>query len=183
MAGLPPLDDPVAQAQADAAAAAAALGGAVGLGAAGLGAVAGAAGAGAGVGAGGGVPGGNPLPPLVAMPLASPGTISRAIWSKVPEAERATFSTEEMRTYGLVMNGNHLEPGAVVLRVSTGASEPKCFLTSRLNSATAIPKIELIHSMGSYLVALGQLDDLHGQTFAFVGVNSRRLKALRKRPT
>ena len=145
------------------------LAGAAGLGAAGVGAGAGAAGAGAGGGAGGGVPGGNPLPPLVAMPLASPGTISRAIWSKVPEAERAAFSTAEMRTYGLVMQGNYLDPGAIVLRVSTGAAEPKCFLTSRMNSATAIPKIKLrIHSMGSYLVALGQPDDLHGHTCAFV---------------
>ena len=168
MAGLPPLDDPVAQAQADAAAAAAALGGAAGLGAAGVGA--GAAGAGAGGGAGGGVPGGNPLPPLVAMPLASPGAISRAIWSKVPEAEHAAFSTTEMRTYGLVMQGNYLDPdGATVLWVSTGAAEPKCFLISRMHLATAIPKIELIHSMGSYLVALGQPDNLHGHTFAFVG--------------
>ena len=64
------------------------------------------------------------------MPLASPGAISRAIWLKVPEAEREAFLTTEMRTYRLVMQGNHLDPGAIVLRVSTGAAEPKCFLTS-----------------------------------------------------
>ena len=84
-------------------------------------------------------------------------------------AEREAFSTTEMRTYRLVMQGNNLDPGAIVLTVSTGASEPKCFLTSRMKSATAIPNIELIHSMDSYLIALRQPDDLHGHTFAFVG--------------
>ena len=114
---------------------------------------------------------GNPPPPLVALPLVSPGAtrISRTIWAKTPEAEREAFSTMEMRTFGLVMQGNNLTPGASVLSVSTEALEPKCFLTSTMNSATAIPKIELIHSMGSYLVALGQPDDLYGHTFAFGG--------------
>ena len=73
-----------------------------------------------------------------------------------------------MRTYGLMMQGNNLNPGALVLSVSTEASEPKCFLTSRMKLATAIPKIKLIHSMSSYLVALGQPGDLHGHTFAFI---------------
>jgi hypothetical protein len=67
------------------------------------------------------------------------------------------------------MEGNDPDPGAVILSVVTGALEPKCFLTSRTNSATARPKIELIHSMGTYVVALGQADDLHGLTFASVG--------------
>ena len=81
---------------------AAALAGAAGIGAAGVGvgAADADADAGAGGGAGEGIPGGNPLPPLVAMPLASPEAISRATWSKVPEAERAAFSTAKMRTYG-----------------------------------------------------------------------------------
>ena len=111
---------------------------------------------------------GNPPPPLVALPLASPGAISRAIWAKTPDAKRKVFSTTEMRTYGLVMQGNNLDPGTLVVTssVSTGASEPKCFLTLRMNSATtAIPKIELIHYVGSYLVALGQPGNLHGHTF------------------
>jgi hypothetical protein len=42
-------------------------------------------------------------------------------------------------------------------------------LTLRENSQTAVPKIELIHSIGNYVVALGQVDDLHGHSFAFVG--------------
>jgi hypothetical protein len=42
-----------------------------------------------------------------------------------------------------VIQGNNPEPGALVLRVSTGASEPKCFLTSMMNLAKVIPKIEL----------------------------------------
>jgi hypothetical protein len=37
-----------------------------------------------------------------------------------------------------------------------------------MNSVTAIPKIELIHSMGDHVVVLGQPDDLHGHAFAFV---------------
>jgi hypothetical protein len=74
-----------------------------------------------------------------------------------------------MRNYWLVQNDNNPNPGALVVMVVMGAAEPKCFLTARTNSATAIPKIELIHSMGNYVVALGQADDLHGHTFAFVG--------------
>lgn len=148
MADLAPGNDPLAAAEAAAAAAAA-----------------------AGVGGGaGGVPpvGGGPPPPLV-LPLASPSPISMAIWDKVAEAERAEFSNSEMRNYQLVVNGNNASPGALVLMVSTGAFEPKCFLTARMNSARAIPQIELIHSVGNYVVALGQADDLHGHSFAFVG--------------
>lgn len=110
---------------------------------------------------------GLPPPPAVVLPLASPSTISLAIWAKKAEGERAAFSTEEMRNYRLAKEGNN--PGALVLTVVTGAAEPKCFLTARTNSVTATPKIELIHSMGNYVVALGQADDLHGHTFAFVG--------------
>ena len=147
MANLPPPIDPVALAAAAAAAAAGLAGG-----------------------GGGGVPLlGNPPPPLAALPLASPSPIAMAIWAKKPEAERAAFSTTEMRNYQLVQQGNHDNPGALVLMVATGASEPKCFLTARMNSVTAIPKIDMIHSMGNYVVALGQPDDLHGHTFAFVG--------------
>jgi hypothetical protein len=113
-------------------------------------------------------PGGTPSPPLAVLPLASPSQISLVIWAKKPEAERAAFSTTEMRNYRLVQNGTNPNPGALVLMVATGAAEPKCFLMARTNSATAIPKIELIHSMGNYVVALGQADDLHGHTFAFV---------------
>jgi hypothetical protein len=79
------------------------------------------------------------------------------------------FSTNEMRNCRTVMEGDDPDPGAVVLSVATGALEPKCFLTARTNSATAVPQIELIHSMGTYVVALGQADDLHGLTFAYVG--------------
>jgi hypothetical protein len=75
----------------------------------------------------------------------------------------------EMRNYRNVMGGVNAGPGALVLLVTTGSLEPKCFLTSRANSATATPKIELIHSIGNYVIALGQADDLHGHTFAFVG--------------
>jgi hypothetical protein len=115
-------------------------------------------------------PFGFPPPPLVVLPLVSPSPISIAIWAKKPEAERTAFSTTEMRNYRLALEGNNPNPGGLVLMVATGASEePKCFLTARMNSATVIPKIELIHSLGNYVVALGQPDDLHGHTFAFVG--------------
>jgi hypothetical protein len=68
-----------------------------------------------------------------------------------------------------VQEGNHTSPGELILLVATGASEPECFLTARTNSVTAIPKIELIHSMGTHALVLGQADDLHGHAFAFVG--------------
>jgi hypothetical protein len=76
-----------------------------------------------------------------------------------------------MRNCNLVMAGDDHNPGALVLMVSTGASQPKCFLTARANSATAIPRIKLIHSvLGKHVVALRQADDLHGwHAFAFVG--------------
>ena len=151
MAGRPPPNDPAAQAAASAAAA-----------------VAAAAAAGGGAGAGGGLPGGVLPPPLPAMPVASPGPVSKAIWAKRPEAERASFSTSEMRTCSQVLQGNNPDPGDLVLSVTTGSVEPECFLASRTNSANARPKIKLIHSVGARVVALGQPDDLHGQTFAFV---------------
>jgi hypothetical protein len=47
--------------------------------------------------------------------------------------------------------------------------EPMCFLTSSEMSATAISVIELICSIGIYMVMLGQVDELHGHSFAFVG--------------
>ena len=148
MTGLPPPKEPVAQADADAAAA---------------------------VGAGGGVVGRAPSaeipsPLLVGLPLASPSPISRAIWAKKPKAERTAFSPHnpDEQLYGHVLEGNNPDPGALVLMVPTGASAPKCFLTSRMSSAKKIRKIELIHSMGSCVVALGQPNDLHGHTFAFV---------------
>ena len=37
-----------------------------------------------------------------------------------------------------MMQGTHLDPGAIVLRVSTGAAEPKCFLTSRIMSLSIL---------------------------------------------
>ena len=153
MAGLAPVNDPLAaaaQAAADAAAAAAAA-------------------AVVGGGAGGAPPvGGGPPPPLV-LPLASPSPISMAIWGKVAEANREEFSNTEMRNYQHVLNGNNDDPGALVLMASTGASEPKCFLTARMNSARSVPQIELVHSVDNYVVALGQADDLHGHSFVFVG--------------
>jgi hypothetical protein len=94
-----------------------------------------------------------------------------AIWAKKPEAECSVLcSTSEMRDCHLIQEGNDPDPGAAVLMVSTGASAPKCFLTSRMNSVVAaILKIELIHSMGNCVVALREPDGLHGLPFAFVG--------------
>ena len=37
-----------------------------------------------------------------------------------------------------------------------------------MNLATAIPKVKLVHSMGTYVDTLGQPRD-HGRMFAFVG--------------
>ncbi len=96
MAGLPPLNDPAAQAAANAAAAEA---------------IAAAAAAGGGAGAGVGLPGGVPPPPLPTMPVASPGPISKAIWAKRPEAERASFSTSEVRTHSQILQGNNPDEG------------------------------------------------------------------------
>ena len=94
MAALPPLNDPMAaQDAADAAVAMAA-----------------AMAAGVGGGAGGFPPDGGPPPPLVPLPLASPSPIARAIWAKVPEAGRAEFSTNEMRTYHQILQGANPNP-------------------------------------------------------------------------
>jgi hypothetical protein len=157
MAAQPPINDPLANAAAEAAAGAAAgpEGGACGVPLVGV-----------------------PPPPLVVSPPASPSPIALAIWAKKPEAERAAFSAAEMRNYRTAQEGNYADPGEPVFLVTTGATEPKCFLTARANSDTATPKIELIHSIGTHVVALGQEDDLHGQTFAFVG-DPRRLGRIR----
>jgi hypothetical protein len=44
-----------------------------------------------------GGPPGEPIPPPLALPLASLSPLAQAIWEKVPRAERDTFSTTEMR--------------------------------------------------------------------------------------
>ena len=103
------------------------------------------------------------------LPLASPSSVAMAIWAKKPEAEREVFSAAEMRTCHQLLQGNDADLGASALSVSTKAAEPKCFLTSRMNSATAIFKVELTHSLGGCLVAPGQPNDLHGHALAFVG--------------
>jgi hypothetical protein len=71
----------------------------------------------------------------------------------------------------MVQKGDNPNPGApMVLLVATGASEPVRFLAARTNSAAATPKIEWIHSIGNcHVAALGQPNNLHGHTFAFVG--------------
>ena len=80
--------------------------------------------------------------------------ISMTTWAKKPEAECVTFSTPKMSICHLAQEGNNPHPGASVLTVSSGALEPWCFLTPRMNSAMGIPKIKLIHLMGNRLVAL-----------------------------
>jgi hypothetical protein len=102
MAAPPPANDPAAPGAVDAVGAAAANAGGV---------------------AGEVPPVGLPPPPAVVLPLASPSTISLAIWAKKAEGERAAFSTEEMRNYRLAKEGNN--PGALVLTVVTGAAHQR----------------------------------------------------------
>jgi hypothetical protein len=74
-----------------------------------------------------------------------------------------------MSNYLALLNGPTQNTEALALAVTTTSLEPKCFLTARENSMTAIPEIYLVHSLGNYVVALGQADDLHGHSFAFAG--------------
>jgi hypothetical protein len=104
----------------------------------------------------------------VGLPLASPGPIARAIWEKVPPHLRDQHAGKEMANYLALLTDGVPNSGTLALAVTTTSLEPKCFLTSRDNSLSAIPRIELIHSIGNYVVALGQVDDLHGHSFAFV---------------
>ena len=102
---------------------------------------------------------------LVGLPLALP-------WFFEPRSQRqnAKYSLlfcTEMRSH---CQGNDPDSGALVLMVSTRASEPKCFLTCRMNFGIAIPRIKLIHLTGNnYVMALGQPNDLHRNTIPFVG--------------
>jgi hypothetical protein len=93
-----------------------------------------------------------------------------AIWSKVPDASlRNQHAGREMANYLALLNGGTPQPEILALAVTTSSLEPMCFLTCRETSSTAVPTIELIHSIGNYVVVLGQVDDLHGHSFAFVG--------------
>jgi hypothetical protein len=92
-----------------------------------------------------------------------------AIWDKVPEGMRANHAGAEMASYLALLGGQVENPEALALAVMTTSLEPKCFLTTRMNSVTAIPRIILVHSVGNYVVTLGQADDLHGHSFAFTG--------------
>jgi hypothetical protein len=90
-----------------------------------------------------GAPPGVPPPPPVIIPLASPGPIARAIWAKVPELLRDSHARTEMSNYLALLNGPTHNPEALALAVTTASFEPKCFLTARENSMTAIPEISL----------------------------------------
>jgi hypothetical protein len=74
-----------------------------------------------------------------------------------------------MANYLALLSGGTPNPEVLALAVTTSSLEPMCFLTCRETSSTAVPTIELIHSIGTYVVVLGQADDLHGHSFAFVG--------------
>ena len=77
-----------------------------------------------------------------------------------------------MGNYHHLIQGNNLVPEASVLIVPTGVLERKFFLVSRMNLAPAIPKVEVIHCMGSYVVALGQPDKLdHADNHSDLWVN------------
>ena len=103
------------------------------------------------------------------LPVGSPETISRATWAKIPIGMRDQHAGEEMANYLALISGTTPNPEAVTLSIATYSFKPMCFLTARETAANGIPTIELIHSIGNYVVALGQPDNLHGHSFAFVG--------------
>jgi hypothetical protein len=117
----------------------------------------------------GGIPPGNPPLPPVVLPHASPGPISRAIWSKVPEEDRDRHAGQEMANCMTTLSSGQPHPESLILAVATTSSEPMCFLTARENSSTVAPRVQLITSLGIYVIALGSTDELHGKSFAFVG--------------
>jgi hypothetical protein len=79
-----------------------------------------------------------------------------------------------MAKYIALLTGGTQNPEDLALAVTTSSLEPMCFLTSRETPPTAIPTIELIHSIGIYAVVLGQaVDDLHaGSAFTFAGTTT-----------
>jgi hypothetical protein len=89
-----------------------------------------------------------------------------------------------MASYLALLGGQVENPKALALAVTMTSLEPKCFLTTRMNSVTAIPRIILVHSVGNYVVTLGQADDLHGHSFTFTGdhVGNQLPSALLKPP-
>ena len=93
-------------------------------------------------------------PPQVGLPPVLPSPVTTAIQAKKPEAERAAFAETKMRNCHQVIQGNNPDPGAFSANGLPGALQPKCFHASRMSSAMAIPKIKLIHSMGSQRVAV-----------------------------
>ena len=82
---------------------------------------------------------------------------------------RDQHAGEEMANYLALISGATPNPEAVTLSIATCSFEPMCFLTARETAPNGIPTIELIHSIGNYVAALGQPDNLHGHSFAFVG--------------
>jgi hypothetical protein len=76
---------------------------------------------------------------------------------------------KEMANYLAVMTGGTLNPESLqYLVIPTTSAESMCFLTARQNSRNGVPKIQLITSIGIYVIGLAQQDELHGQSFAFV---------------
>ncbi len=87
-----------------------------------------------------------PPPPMGAvLPVASLGTISRAMWAKVPIGMRDQHAGQEMVNCLALIGGATPNPEAVTLSIATCSFEPVCFLTARETATTGIPTIELIH--------------------------------------
>jgi hypothetical protein len=118
------------------------------------------------------LPPGNHPPPLGNLPQASLGPIARAIWAKVPAENRHQHAGQEMVSYTATLESGAANPESLALAVATTSVEPMCFLTSRENSPTTQPRVQLITTVGIYVVALGSVDELHGHSFAFVGEQS-----------
>jgi hypothetical protein len=92
--------------------------------------------------------------PQLVLPLASPDPIALAIWDKVPAQSRNQHTGREMANYLKLLAGeapHHPETLALVIRTMTSL-QPKCFLTRCKSSQTVVPKVELIHSIGNYVV-------------------------------
>jgi hypothetical protein len=112
----------------------------------------------------------TPPLPLAVLPPASPGPIARAIWAKAPEMDRQQHAGREMANYITMLDSGAANPESLALAIATASIEPMCFLTARENGPNATPKVQLITSVGIYVVALGgSTNELHGHSFGICG--------------
>lgn len=113
-------------------------------------------------------------PPHAAAPLPGwealiNGPIARALAEKVPNAERQDRAYAEIEGYMSLLEHPTQGTAQALQARAVLSQEPMCFLTIIENPTDTEPIVSMIHTMGQFVTALGEIGPLEGNTFMFSG--------------